>query len=92
MATTPLHLRLRKELLKAIAAHVERPGRKNAELAERLGISRARAADLSEGRVELFSLDALADLADRAGLNVRISATRSYREKPRKPSRRARKK
>ena len=83
MPALPLHMRLRKELLKAIVAHVEHPDLSSAELGEQLGISRARAANLREGRTELFSLDALVELAGRAGLNVRISATRPYRKRSR---------
>jgi len=66
--------------LKAIVAHVEHADLRTAELGERLGISRARAANLRERHTELLSLDALVELASRAGLNVRISATRPYRK------------
>ena len=81
----PPHIRLRKELLKEIVTHIkqEHPDLSNAELGEQLGISRARATDLRESRVELFSLDALVDLADKAGMTVKVSATRSYRKRSR---------
>jgi predicted XRE-type DNA-binding protein len=81
MATQPLHMRLRKELLKAIVAHVERPDLSNAELGEPLDVSRARAADLRAGRTGLFSLDALVELAAHAGFKVEINATRPYHER-----------
>jgi predicted XRE-type DNA-binding protein len=81
MPALALHLRLRKELLKAIVAHFEHADLTNAELGERLGISRARATDLREGRTQLFSLDALAELADRAGFKVEINAKRPYHER-----------
>ena len=73
-----LALRLRKELLKAIVAHFAHSNLSNADLGERLGVSRARATDLSEGRAPLFSLDALVELAGRAGFKVEINATRPY--------------
>ncbi len=79
MPTLPLHMRLRKVLLNEILAHAGHPGLSSAALGKRLGITRARATDLRAGRVELFSLDALADLAGRAGLKVTIDATRPYR-------------
>jgi predicted XRE-type DNA-binding protein len=75
MPTPPLYMRLRKELLKAIVAHVEHPDLSNAALGEHLDISRARATDLRAGRTQLFSLDALVELADRARLKVKIVAT-----------------
>jgi predicted XRE-type DNA-binding protein len=81
MTALALHMRLRKELLKALVAHVEHPDLSSAELGEQLGISRARAADLRARRTELFSLDALVELAGRAGFKVEINATRPYHER-----------
>lgn len=94
MPALALHMRLRKELLKAIVAHFEHADLTNAQLGERLGISRARASDLCAGRTQLFSLDALVELAGRAAFKVEINATRPYRERRagRAAGRRSRKK
>ena len=81
MPALALHMRLRKELLKAVVAHFEHADLTNADLGERLGISRARAVDLRAGRTQLFSLDALVELAGRAGFKVEINATRPYHER-----------
>ena len=81
MPALALHMRLRKELLNAIVAHFEQSDLNNAELGAHLGISRARALDLREGRAQLFSLDALVTLAGRAGLKDEIKATRPYHER-----------
>ncbi|HVV93532.1 MAG TPA: XRE family transcriptional regulator [Hyphomicrobiales bacterium] len=43
-----------------------------AEAARRLGVTQPRLNDLLRGRIEKFSLDALMNLASRAGLAVRI--------------------
>lgn len=42
------------------------------EAARRLGVTQPRLNDLLRGRVQNFSLDALVDLAARAGLSVRL--------------------
>ena len=79
MPTLALHQRLRRELIAAIVARLEAEGLSNKQIAERLGIAHPRAVDLREQRAERFSLDALVTMAERAGLNVRLRATRPYR-------------
>lgn len=46
------------------------------EAAKRLGIAQPRLNDLIRGRIDRFSLDALVDLATRAGLSVHVKTTR----------------
>jgi len=48
--------------------------------AEILGIAQPRLNLLMRGHGASFSLDTLADLATRLGLNVRLSVTRGYRK------------
>lgn len=79
MPTLPLHLRLRRELIAAIVARLEYQDLTNNQIAQQLGIAHPRAVDLREQRAERFSLDALVTLAERAGLNVMVRATRPYR-------------
>ena len=72
---------LRSSLIEAIAAHLERYTSEDttqAELAERLGLSRPRLNRLLKGEVELFGLDSLAAIAARAGLSVRLTVARPY--------------
>jgi predicted XRE-type DNA-binding protein len=47
-----------------------------AEAARRLSVTQPRLNDLVRGRVDKFSLDALVDLAARAGLTLRMEITR----------------
>lgn len=79
MSTRSPLLRLRLALLRAIVDRIEPHGWTTEETAQRLGIARPRVVDLLAGRAERFRLDALVTLALRAGLNVRIRATRPYR-------------
>ncbi len=72
-------LGLRRAAMKTLVAHLpEGDGMTKAELADMLGITRARLHALKKGRAEQFSLDALVELALRLGLNVRMSMTRAY--------------
>jgi predicted XRE-type DNA-binding protein len=48
-----------------------------AEAARRLDVTRLRLNDLLRGRVDRFSLDALAGLAERAELSVRVEIGRN---------------
>jgi predicted XRE-type DNA-binding protein len=43
------------------------------EAAKRLGITQPRLNDLVRGKIDKFSLDALLDLASRAGLRVSVA-------------------
>ena len=45
--------------------------------AKRLGLTQPRMNDLLRGRIAKFSLDALIDLATRAGLKVRVDVRRA---------------
>ena len=72
-------LGLRRAVMKTIVAHLPADDDiTQTEMAQRLGITRARLHALKKNRVEQFSLDALVELAIRLGLRVRMSMTRRY--------------
>lgn len=68
-----VNLTLRSELMTAIEKAVAQWGVDQSEAASRLGISRPRLNDLLRGKMSKFSLDALTNLATRAGLKVKLS-------------------
>ena len=70
---------LKRELAARISTRVERMGVPQTEAAQSLGLTQPRLSALLNARVELFSLDALVEIAARVKLRVRISATRPYR-------------
>ncbi len=70
---------LKRQLARRIAACVGDRNLRQVEAAEMLELTQPRLNALLKCRVELFSLDALAQIAMRAGLTVRVSATRRYR-------------
>ena len=74
-------LALRRQALDRLIDHVSRMGLKQGELADLLEVSRPRVNALMNGHVEQFSLDALVDFAERAGLTARLNLTRRYSHK-----------
>ena len=61
------NLRLRSELMIAIAAVIKKNGWTQALVAERCGITQPRVNDLLRGRISRFSLDALVNIAASLG-------------------------
>jgi predicted XRE-type DNA-binding protein len=66
------NLKLRSELMTAIVVFYRRSGLTQAEAARRLGVTQPRLNALLKSRIDQFSLDALVNIASRAGLNVRL--------------------
>lgn len=70
-------MRLRSDLMIAVEREVQQWGRTQKTAAGRLGVTQPRLSDLMRGKVDRFSLDALVDLASRAGLAVRMEVDRA---------------
>jgi predicted XRE-type DNA-binding protein len=66
------NLKLRSELMMRIDAFHRKSGMTQAEAAKALGMSQPRLNALLKGKISQFSIDALVNIASRAGLNVRL--------------------
>ena len=66
------NLKLRSDLMIAIVVYYRRSGLTQAQAAKKLGLSQPRLNALLKSRIEQFSLDALVNIASRAGLDVRL--------------------
>ena len=66
------NLRLRSELMRRIDDYFRESGMTQAAAARTLGLTQPRLNALLKGRLSQFSLDALVNIAGRAGLNVRL--------------------
>ncbi|GFM61577.1 transcriptional regulator [Pseudomonas cichorii] len=66
------HLKVRSVLMIELNESIKKWPGTDTEKAARLGITKPRFSNLKSGRVDLFSLDALVDLAATAGLVVSI--------------------
>ena len=62
----------RSQLMDRLAALIRHHGWTQREAASRLGVTQPRISDLTRGKVDLFSLDTLVDMAALAGLNPHI--------------------
>jgi predicted XRE-type DNA-binding protein len=71
------NLKARSDVMIAIREVVDNWKVTQAESAKRLGITQPRLNDLLRGRIDNFSLDALVNLAARAGLSVRVKVAKS---------------
>jgi predicted XRE-type DNA-binding protein len=74
-AAAAASMKARAELMIAIRDAVAAWGMTQAVAAKRLGLTQPRMNDLLRGRISKFSLDALIDVATRAGLAVRVEVS-----------------
>jgi predicted XRE-type DNA-binding protein len=66
------NMKLRSKLMMALEQHLTRNGLSQAEAAKLLGVTQPRVSDLMRGKINLFGLDALVNMAAAAGLHVEI--------------------
>lgn len=66
------NLKMRSQLIMRIEDYYRRSGMTQAAAARALGLTQPRLNALLKGKIGLFSLDALVNIASRAGLNVRL--------------------
>jgi len=64
--------KLRALLMTAIKEHIARAGLSQSQAAKVFGVTQPRISDLSRGKVDLFGLDALVNMAAAAGLQVEM--------------------
>jgi predicted XRE-type DNA-binding protein len=74
--TAAANMKARAEAMIAIRDAVARWRITQAAAAKRLGVTQPRMNDLLRGRINKFSLDALINLAARAGLSIRVQVSR----------------
>jgi predicted XRE-type DNA-binding protein len=66
------NMRARSALMMALEHMITHQGMTQQEAAQFLGVTQPRIADLMRGKINLFSLDALMDMATMAGLLPRM--------------------
>lgn len=64
--------KLRTVLMTALKEHISQAGLSQSQAAKVLGVTQPRISDLSRGKVDLFGLDALVNMAAAAGLQVEM--------------------
>lgn len=66
------NMKLRSELMMALKAHITRTEMSQAQAAKLFGVTQPRVSDLMRGKINLFGIDALVNMAAAAGLHVEI--------------------
>lgn len=66
------NMKLRSTLMMAIKSHITETGISQAEAAKLLGVTQPRISDLMRGKIHLFGLDALVNMATAAGLHIEM--------------------
>ncbi len=66
------NLKLRSTLMAALEAHLVRRDVSPAQAARLFGVTQPRVSDLMRGKINLFGLDALVNMAVAAGLHVEL--------------------
>lgn len=66
------NMKLRSDLMIAIARYIERAGLTQAEAAKVFGVTQPRVSDLIRGKINLFSLDTLVNMLAAAGMHVEM--------------------
>ena len=67
------NMKLRSSLMVALKAHMARVGLSQSEAAKIFGVTQLRVSDLVRGKINLFGLDALVNMAAAAGLHVEMT-------------------
>lgn len=66
------NMKLRATLMTALKDRISQSGISQAQAAELFGVTQPRVSDLVRGKINLFGLDALVNMATAAGLHVEL--------------------
>lgn len=70
-------MKLRSELMSALTRHIASSHLSQSQAARVFGVTQPRISDLTRGKVDLFGLDALVNMAATAGLHVDMQVRRT---------------
>ena len=66
------NMKLRSQLMVQLQDYITRAGLSQAEAAKLFNVTQPRVSDLMRGKINLFAIDALVNMAAAAGLKVEI--------------------
>lgn len=69
---TAENMKLRSVLMIALKNHIASTGMSQAQAAKLFGVTQPRISDLMRGKINLFGLDALVNMATAAGLHIEM--------------------
>jgi len=68
-------LKIKSDLMIALSQWIEKNKLKQKEAAKLLNISRPRVSDVTRGKIEKFTIDALIDMVEMSGHKVHLSVS-----------------
>lgn len=71
-AETAENMKLRSVLMIALKNHINNAKMSQAQAAKLFGVTQPRISDLMRGKINLFGLDALVNMATAAGLHIEM--------------------
>ncbi|MFZ2028816.1 MAG: XRE family transcriptional regulator [Vitreimonas sp.] len=71
------NMKLRAKLMRAIINHIEKRALTQAAAAKLMQVTQPRISDLVRGKIDLFSIDMLVNMASAAGLHVDLKIARA---------------
>ena len=71
------NMKLRSTLMMALKEHIAAAGMSQSQAAEMFDVTQPRVSDLVRGKIHLFGLDALVNMAAAAGLHVEMSVRKA---------------
>lgn len=66
------NMKLRSALMMALKDHIARAGLSQSQAAKVFGVTQPRVSDLMRGKIDLFGLDTLVNMAAAAGLHIEL--------------------
>ena len=66
------NMKLRSTLMMALKEHISGVGLNQAQAAKLFGVTQPRVSDLVRGKIDLFSLDTLVNMASTAGMHIEM--------------------
>lgn len=66
------NMKLRSTLMMAIKSHIKETGMSQVEAARLIGVTQPRVSDLMRGKIDLFGLDVLVNMATAVGLHIEM--------------------
>lgn len=71
------NIKLRSTLMRALKQHIVHANMSQAEAAKLFGVTQPRVSDLMRGKMNVFGLDALVNMAAAAGLHIEMRVLES---------------
>lgn len=66
------NMKLRSALMMVLKKHIETTGLSQVQAAKLFGVTQPRVSDLMRGKINLFGLDALVNMAATAGMHIEL--------------------